>query len=1011
MVQPTITIYLLTLLGVAFACLLRWVLDPWLGEFYPYVTFFPTVAALAWAGGARPALLATLICLPLSQWFFIPPRFSFFPDSLPHLIGMILFVVICLAFCFIGEALHRSRLRLLSAEARARSQEELYRITFASIGDGVITTDLDGTIVSMNPVAEKILGATLAECRGQSLYQLCALRYESGEPVDPHPLLRALQEQTPLLLQDSCILVRKDGQEVTIDDSASPIRNERGEMVGGVLVFRDVTDRKRAEQQLRDRTAIMNALADGTNDLLFVKDHTGRLKFANPATLRILGYKDLSEHFQNDNFVFGSAEEYEVIEANDQEVLRTGQALCVEEVFTGALGRRVYLAHKTPLLDHYGTVVGVIGVAQDITDRKQQQDWIQENERRFRLLCDSMPQIVYVSLPSGELEYLNPRWREYTGLETDNLNLAVHPEDLPGLVRRWGSALETGQPFEHDFRLRHQTGYYRWFLTRAMPIRDVNGFVQKWLGTSTDIHDQKEAAAIALQRSQQVQRQAEAAVKIASSPDISTILQLVADEARQLLRSRWAVAELLPAPHSPKPSRGVACAEGWPEVPPPHTIESGGSVLETLQVPFHDPTGTAFGFLEVLGPLEGSYTPDDRAILVQLAQMASIAMENLRLVESLRLADRRKDEFLATLAHELRNPLAPLRTGLQILQSATPDSSDWKSTRERMERQVALLVRLIDDLLDLSRVSRGVIHLQKKVFDLRVALDRALEISQPHYNEKNHRLFWTRPAEPLVVEADEARLTQVFANLLNNAARYTPAGGQIRIDIKSTEERVALHFHDNGIGIAPDMLPSIFEMFTQLDRTYEHAQGGLGIGLSLVKSLVHMHGGTIEAFSQGQGQGSEFVLTLPLSSATLPQESVAPMVASLTNGQRRILIADDNEDAALTLAMMLMLMGHEAETVSDGEAAVKRAANYRPDLVLLDLGMPVLDGYEACSRIRQEPWGKDMTLVALTGWGQEESRRRSRESGFDHHVIKPIDAAELCQLLRVPVLTSSSNKH
>ncbi len=370
--------------------------------------------------------------------------------------------------------------------------------------------------------------------------------------------------------------------------------------------------------------------------------------------------------------------------------------------------------------------------------------------------------------------------------------------------------------------------------------------------------------------------------------------------------------------------------------------------------------------------------------------------------ELLREADRRKDEFLATLAHELRNPLAPIRNGLQILRLGRGNHQAEEQARAMIERQVQQMVRLIDDLLDLSRISRGKIELRRERIDLAAAVQSAVETSRPLIEQAGHALTLSLPAEPVFVDADVTRLAQVFANLLNNAAKYTQkGGGEIRLAVEPMDQEVAVSVKDNGVGIPAPMLPQIFEMFTQVDRSLERTQGGLGIGLSIVKRLVEMHGGTVEARSEGRGRGSEFVVRLPVLTPEVQEPGLRsdgeePAGAPV---RRRILVADDNVDSAASLAMLLEFMGNEVRTAHDGVEAVEAAAAFRPDVILLDIGMPRMNGYDACRRIREQPWGRGIAIAALTGWGQEEDKRQSREAGFDHHLVKPVEPAALEKLL------------
>jgi len=363
-------------------------------------------------------------------------------------------------------------------------------------------------------------------------------------------------------------------------------------------------------------------------------------------------------------------------------------------------------------------------------------------------------------------------------------------------------------------------------------------------------------------------------------------------------------------------------------------------------------------------------------------------------------AHRRKDEFLATLAHELRNPLAPVRNAVELLKRGSADGRRVTWASELIDRQVRSLSRLIDDLMDVSRINRGRIELRREVIALNDVLADALEAIRPLAQDSGHELAVLLPDRKLLVEADRTRLAQAFTNLLNNAVKYTDSGGRIEVAVLVEKDQAVVSFRDSGIGIPPERLDDVFEMFSQVESALSRSRGGLGIGLSLTQRLVQMHGGSIKAHSEGVGRGSRFMVTLPLSSAaapTAPEPTAAPQAAP---GQGlRVLVADDNVDAAETLAALLAEMGHEVREVHDGEAAVQAAAAFDPHLLLLDIGMPKMTGYEACARIRRLPGGERRTLVAVTGWGQPQDLQRSQEAGFDRHLVKPIDPQLLGPLM------------
>jgi signal transduction histidine kinase/CheY-like chemotaxis protein len=376
-------------------------------------------------------------------------------------------------------------------------------------------------------------------------------------------------------------------------------------------------------------------------------------------------------------------------------------------------------------------------------------------------------------------------------------------------------------------------------------------------------------------------------------------------------------------------------------------------------------------------------------------------VERERAAQALREADRRKDEFLATLAHELRNPLAPIRSSLAVLRLTGPRDPATERVYEILERQVNHLVRLVDDLMEVSRITRGKIELRRERVELASVVQAAVETSRPIFEAASHTLAVSLPAQPLLLDADPVRLAQVFANLLNNAAKYTDAGGRITVTAAAQPPgRVTVTVADNGVGIPADVLPQVFDMFTQGDRSLGRAQGGLGIGLTLVRTLVRLHGGDVQAASAGLGRGSEFRVTLPLAAET--SRPAKPVEAGGRTGATplgRVLVVDDNLDAAESLAFVLQRSGADAQLASSGTEALALLDDRRPDVAIIDIGMPGMDGCELARRVRAREELRDVVLVALTGWGQEEDRRRSREAGFDHHLVKPVDVDTLRRLL------------
>jgi signal transduction histidine kinase len=395
----------------------------------------------------------------------------------------------------------------------------------------------------------------------------------------------------------------------------------------------------------------------------------------------------------------------------------------------------------------------------------------------------------------------------------------------------------------------------------------------------------------------------------------------------------------------------------------------------------------------LLSELEARVTDRTRAL-------AQANGELQRSQERLREADRRKDEFLATLAHELRNPLAPIRTGIELLKSPTLPPADATRALSVLERQVAHLVRLIDDLLDVSRITADKLTLQRERVDIAEIITQAIDTSRPALTAARHQLTVEVPPGPIVVVGDATRLTQVVANLLLNACKYTPKGGTITVTAIVAGGRVEVAVADNGIGIPPQFLPRLFEKFSQVAPAIDRAEGGLGLGLALVRGIVTLHGGEVEVRSGGSGHGSTFLIRLPLDGRPQLAPSAAPPHQVAPGAARRVLVVDDSADNLSALSLLLRQRGHDVATAPDGEAALVEAERFRPDVVLLDIGMPKMNGFEVCRRLRGQPWGRAMRVIAQTGWGQLDDRRRTEEAGFDGHLVKPLDPDALDRLLR-----------
>lgn len=641
------------------------------------------------------------------------------------------------------------RERQRSAEV-LRDQRERFRVTLASIGDGVITTDINANITYLNAVAEQVSGWSLEQATGKHLDQIFRIINETTRLPVPNPAYRALQEGVVIGLANHTILIRRDESEVAIDDSAAPIRDEQGNVAGCVLIFRDISDRRLVEMEnLRqvDAARFLVSIIESSEDAIIGVSLDGMIQTWNNAAERLYHYST-----------------------------------------SEAVGHPI-----TMLIPN---------------DRKDEED---------RLIARIL---------KGE---------RISHFDTVRCNKEGHSIPVSLTIS---------------------------------PVRDNHGEI---VGTSKIVRDITEAK-----------------------------------EAERRI-----------------------------------------------------------------------YT----------------------LMKELREADTRKDEFLAILAHELRGPLAPIRHRLEILKLSGDNPPLRNESIQKVDQQVLQLVRLVDDLLDVSRITRNKLELRRETLELGDVLNQAVEIARPLAESRNHKVIVSVPMQSMKVEADPVRLAQIFGNLLGNAHKYSDDGATIWLSVERVGDDVKVSVRDSGPGIAADLLPRVFDLFTQGRGQSERTQGGLGIGLTLVKQLVTMHGGTVEARSEGAGKGSEFIVWLPLELGKPKSGSASAALAVPVTPARRVLVVDDNAETAESLVMLLKLLGHETELAFDGVAAIEVAEQFQPDIMLLDIGLPKLNGYEVATRIRQETWGDNILLAAVSGWGQDLDRQKSAEAGFDLHMVKPLDYTRLLQVL------------
>jgi PAS domain S-box-containing protein len=941
--------------------------------------------------------------------------------------------------------LFRQRENLRQHEATLQQrQHDLDRHWFfeslESLSDGFLAFDAEWRFTHLNAVGELALGRPRADLLGKHLW---AEFPELEGSVFGKAYLKAMREQVTVQVEEFYAPFN-----TWFEARAFPTRS------GLSILFRDISERKRHEEEraqllateratrliAEEQSELLQLIVEQSGNGIIVANGMGQLRIFNPTAVQQHGAP--AE-------VAGAAEwarlcahwtlEGERIPGQGTPLMRAlnGEAVLdsywqIERPDGSWLTLQ---GSATPLRGADGNRAGALLVTRDVTTARRVERELRDSEAQFRTLAETIPHLAWMANPDGYVSWYNQRWYEYTGTDLQGTEgwkwKGVHdPRFLDDIVDRWVSSLQTGESFELEMPLRRHDGVFRWHLSRATPVRDSQGRIVRWFGTHTDIDDQRNVR----------ERQrflAEASKTLAGSLDYEATLRAVARLAVPAFAD-WAAVDMLDesgrirrlAVEHSDPDK-VALARALHEKYPPRLsdVNGVGRVLRTAEAELvadipdsllvaasrddeHLRTARALGLrsylsvpmksgARVLGAINLVYAESGRRyetidlqLAEELASRAALAIENAR-------ATRAKDEFLAMLGHELRNPLAPIVTALDVMRAQV----DATSERERtvIERQVKHLMRLVDDLLDVSRIARAKVILELERLELHEVVRSALELASPLLEERAHHVVVEVPPLGLPIEGDSARLTQVVANLLTNAAKYTPERGRIELRGAIDDDMVVLRVLDNGTGIPADVLPRIFELFVQGRQTIERALGGLGLGLTIVRSLVEQHGGTVTAHSAGRDQGSEFVIRLPLAtpmaqpSSSLTKDLFLPPNETLRGV--RLLVVDDNVDAAELLTALLESRGCVVQVAHDGSAALKIAATRSFDAALLDIGLPVMDGYELAARLRALNTMRSARLIAITGYGQASDRERALAAGFDHHLVKPVALRALEEVL------------
>jgi PAS domain S-box-containing protein len=769
------------------------------------------------------------------------------------------------------------------------------------------------------------------------------------------------------------------GHGLIVQRDGAPTR-----MVGAIV---DVTERKRIETSLAAREAEFRALADSMPQMVWATRPGGYHDYYNARWYEFTGVPPGSTDGEAWNGMFHPDDQPRAWERWRQS-LTTGEAYEIEYRLRYRDGSyRWVLGRALPLKDAQGQVLRWFGTCTDIDEVRRTGEELRIADARLRLATES------ARIGPWDIDYVagvsrwSPQAAALFGIHEGTGSLegwieAIHPADRARVAAAWQRTVLENAPYEVELRsaIPACDGGERWFLSRGHIERDEQGRPRYASGVFVDITERKRAEYTLRESEERFRVMADGVPAIIWVTDATGRIEFAnagyceffGCTIEQVQRDGWQ-----PLLH---PDDEAAYAEGFSRAMRERAPFQARARVRHRSGEWRYVNSHGVPRLSADGAYSGhvGMSPD----ITELVMSA----------QALRESDRVKDRFLATLSHELRNPLAPIRTAAQILSNPKLDSEQLASARRIIQRQVRHMAWLLDDLLDVARITQGKLELKKGRVSLTGAVDAAVEAARPLLDRKHHRLTVTLPADDPEIDGDVVRVTQILSNLLTNAAKYTDPHGRIDVAATVTFAHVEIEVRDNGIGIAPEALPTLFTMFSQVSGAGSRSEGGLGIGLALIKGLVELHGGAIQAASDGAGCGSTFIVRLPLVVGDADRGSTEPGEQAATEAaRRRILVVDDNRDAATALGMLLELAGHEVRIAHDGSTALSLARTFRPVLALLDIGMPGMNGYELAKALRSEPWSAALCLAALTGWGQEEDRSEAHQAGFDHHLTKPVD--------------------
>jgi PAS domain S-box-containing protein len=1023
-----------------------------LADVAPYLPFVMAVVLSAWYGGRPAGLLATTLAALISMLVLVHPERAPAADQARGAIGLLLFLVSGCTIAWLSGLLHEARNRA-ETEREQRATSDEFHVAIAGLGsDFAFRARVEPTgTVAIDAITggfTGLLGYTLDELTARGGWR--TIIYPADLPQADAAVAALVRGE---LVEGELRLVAREGRAVWIRYRVRPERGAGGVVVRLYGAVQDITRLRVAEVSRHVSEERERARAEELETIMAAVP-AAILIAHDPECRRItgsrIGYEMLKRMPGENMSLTAPAAERPVpfrafrdgVELGPEDLPMQRAARGIEvrdeelEIVLADGTRRFMFGTAIPLRGHDGSSRGAVGAFVDLSDHKRAERALQESEERLRIALEAGRMGVWDwTIATGEikwstnLEPLHGLAPGSFGGTIEAFRQLIHPDDRTLVEQAITRALETRSTYDLEFRIVRPDGSVRWMAGKGSVLTDADGVPARMVGVGLDVTDRRRAE-------ETVRLLLRTSTRLNSTLDLDELLDILVQEAIGLVSAESGLAGLA-TPDGMVCHRyfqrgaPLALEDHWPPMhglpgwllvhKVPYITNEAASDPQIVQVfreqfgiwsalstPILGVQGEVLGFFEMHNKQDGSgFTAADRELLLAVSQAAAIAVQNAlayrRLEEAeqaLKETDSRKEEFLATLAHELRNPLAPIRNAVEILNLQPSLTPPLAMARDVIDRQIGQMVHLVDDLMDVSRISRDQLQIRKERVALAAILENAIETSRPLIEEAGHQLTVSLAGTSIYLDADPTRMAQVISNLLNNSARYTPRGGEIWLTADREEHEVVVAVRDNGMGIAPEHLTGIFDIFSQVQPALERAAGGLGIGLSLVRKLVELHGGRVEARSEGLDRGSEFVVCLPLAAApALERPQRAQPAAPARLDAVRILVVDDNRDAAESLATALRLRGSEVHTVYDGLEAIESCTAQRPDVVLLDIGLPRLNGYDAARRIRELPGGKDVLLVAVTGWGQDEDKRRSSAAGFDHHLVKPVAPASLEELL------------